>query len=389
VEERNIDYIWRNRLAYGKHTLIAGEGGGGKTTIACDIVARITKGLPWGDKVGKAPVGRVIYLSAEDDLRDTLKPRLTAAGADLSKILFLEAVRTQGGGERKFSLQDDLASLKTACNTLGDVVLIVIDPVTSYMGGNIDANSNTKIRSVLDPVGKLAQAVNCGVLTISHFNKGTGAKAVNKVIESVAFTTAPRAAFGVFRDTNTEEQEEADFGEGSGDTRPSSGQISPLKINMGEWPKGIKFKIVPATGGTDKRTGEPVETSRIEWGELTTLSADDIVAAENQRGGRGGSRLYEAVEWYENTLSEGPLPPDDVEAAREAAGISQWTGREARRKLKVQVINSKDAPPKRLWSLALGRPSAELDLADLDGSTPAPDLKATKPSYAKPDKSPV
>ena len=78
-----------------------------------------------------------------------------------------------------------------------------------------------------------------------------------------------------------------------------------------------------------------------------------------------------------------------MEAAREAAGISQWTGREARRKLKVQVINSKDAPPKRLWSLALGRPSAELDLADLDGSTPAPDLKATKPSYAKPDKSPV
>ncbi len=368
VQERNIDYIWPRRLARGKHTVVAGEGGGGKTTITCDIVARVTNALAWPDGVGKAPLGSVLYLSAEDDLRDTLKPRMIAAGANLDKVYFIEAVKTEQGGERKLNLQEDLNRLKAACLAIGDVVLIVIDPASSYMGGNVDANSNTKVRQVLDPLSKLAQEVDCAILSITHFNKGTSGRAVNRVIESVAFTNAPRAAFGVFRDAGSKEQKESDFGDGAG--RPtSSGQMLPIKINMGEWPTGIKFTIESATGGTDPRDNKPVATSRIVWGDQTTTSADEVVAAEQQVGRGRAPALSFAVDFLENTLSEGPRPPAEVVAEADAAGISAETLRRARRRLRIEPITLKGkSPPERLWALKTPMERRfDIDLSDYAG----------------------
>ena len=129
VKVRNIDHIWKGWLARGKHTLMAGAGGLGKSTIECDLTARITKALKWPDDSGNAPLGSVVILNAEDSREDTLTPRLIAAGADLSKVHFIKAIIPPGsnsGVERKFSLLTDLKALTVFCKNVGDVVLIII-----------------------------------------------------------------------------------------------------------------------------------------------------------------------------------------------------------------------------------------------------------------------
>jgi hypothetical protein len=58
VEQKPIRWIWKNRLARGKITAIAGYPGMAKSQIAIDAAARITTGGQWPDG-GKAPQGSV------------------------------------------------------------------------------------------------------------------------------------------------------------------------------------------------------------------------------------------------------------------------------------------------------------------------------------------
>ena len=54
------------------------------------LAALITNGDAMPDGSGDRIPGNVIYQAAEDGIEDTIKPRLEAAGADCSRIAFLE-----------------------------------------------------------------------------------------------------------------------------------------------------------------------------------------------------------------------------------------------------------------------------------------------------------
>lgn len=73
--------------------------------------------------------------SAEDDAEDTIRPRLEAAGADLGRVSIVTAVRrADRRGRRSFSLQEDLSLLEAAIERLTEANLIIVDPVSSYLG---------------------------------------------------------------------------------------------------------------------------------------------------------------------------------------------------------------------------------------------------------------
>jgi putative DNA primase/helicase len=115
--------------------MLAGEPGLGKSQLAAFLAAIVTTSGDWPNGEGSADLGSVIVLSAEDDAADTIIPRLTAAGADLSRVHIVSAVATDDHkGRRLFNLQTDLSSLEEAIAHLGDVRLVIIDPVSSYLG---------------------------------------------------------------------------------------------------------------------------------------------------------------------------------------------------------------------------------------------------------------
>ena len=77
-----VEWLWPGRVAIGKQTLIAGEAGLGKSQVTIAMAAAVTTGGTWPCGEGRAPLGNVIILSAEDGAADTIIPRLMAAGAD-------------------------------------------------------------------------------------------------------------------------------------------------------------------------------------------------------------------------------------------------------------------------------------------------------------------
>src|SRR5262245_1316544 len=151
VQPEQVQWLWPGRIALGKLTLIAGEPGLGKSFLTLDIAARVTTGEKWPDDptTFKLP-GSVVLLSAEDDVADTIRPRLDAAGADVNHVHAIQAVefKTDEADKptrRTFNLERDLPALESTIAGLTDCQLVVIDPVSAYCG-KVDSHNNSETR---------------------------------------------------------------------------------------------------------------------------------------------------------------------------------------------------------------------------------------------------
>ena len=85
---------------------------------------------------------------AEDDPADTIRPRLDTAAQSLP-LHILEGMRVTFGdnstAERAFNLETGIATLEDALARVRGVRLIIVDPISAYLGG-ADSNTNAEVR---------------------------------------------------------------------------------------------------------------------------------------------------------------------------------------------------------------------------------------------------
>src|SRR5262249_24747052 len=146
-------------------------------------------------------IGNVILLTAEDDIKDTVIPRLMAAGADLKRVHIIKMMR-EAGKERMFSLVTDLHLLRQKVLEVGNVKAVLIDPILAYLGlGKIDSFRATDVRAVLSPLKTFAEELRTTVLGILHFNKKTDVTNIMlRVSDSLAYTAASRHVYAIVGD---------------------------------------------------------------------------------------------------------------------------------------------------------------------------------------------
>ena len=344
IAPERVDWLWPGRIARGKHTCFAGEPGTGKSQLATDIEARITMGAEWPCGEGRAPQGSIIILSAEDGEADTIVPRLLAAGADLGRVHIISAVRIEDKGRRSFNLRADLDLLERKIVELGDVGLIRIDPISSYLG-KTDSHNNAEVRGVLEPIGEMAERMRIAILSITHFSK-TGAasttKALHRFIGSIAFVGAPRAAFAVIEDSSDTERR----------------LLLHAKNNLAAPPQGLAFRLKQTIVGD---LGKGIVASRVEWEqEPVTVTADEALAAE-AAGAANTSSGVEAENFLQELLAEGPVPAKQVRADVEAAALSWSTVKRAKARLGIKA--EKDGMDGG-WSWSLPRRGSNLSEED-------------------------
>jgi putative DNA primase/helicase len=315
---RRIDFLWRGRIARGKHTAIAGEPGDGKSQLSVYVAATVSRGGEWPCGEGRAPVGNVIILNAEDGAEDTVVPRLIAAGADMKRVHIVSAVLQEGGkGRRTFNLQADLSLLEHKIAEIGDVALVIIDPISSYMG-KADSHKNAEVRGALEPASEMAERLKVAILSITHFSKsgaGNNTKALHRFIGSIAFVGAPRAAFVVIQDTDNE------------------GRILFLhaKNNMASKPQGLAYRLVQMLVGEVEQS---IVASYVVWdNEPVSVSADEALRASESGDDR--SAAGEAEEFLQHKLFNGAVAAKEAEEDARAFGIAPRTLRRARKKLGV------------------------------------------------------
>lgn len=137
-----VQWLWNGWLAAGKMHILGGAPGTGKTTISMALAATITRGGRWPDGT-RSLAGDVVIWSGEDDPADTLVPRLALSGADLSRVYFISEV-SDGSEARPFDPAKDMEPLRRKLAEIGNVRLLIIDPIVSAVTG--DGNSNPQVR---------------------------------------------------------------------------------------------------------------------------------------------------------------------------------------------------------------------------------------------------
>jgi hypothetical protein len=312
VEAPPVSWLWRHWIPRGAVTVLDGDPGLGKSTISTDLAARASRGWEMppagGPCQGAEPAG-VLLLSAEDDPARTIRPRLDAAGADVSRVWLLDAMRT-GDDERPPVLPWDLDRV---AGTIGerDVSLMVIDPMLAYLDGGIDAHRDQDVRRCLHRLQILAQSTGVAILLIRHLNKLAGGPALYRGGGSIGIAGAARSALLVGRHP----------------TDSALGVLAGNKCNLGPMPRSLTFRIEAAR-----------DVSRIAWGEATDLTAADILA---QPGGRRRQTTAEqCAEAIREMLAAGPMESRQLDDELRQRGYSPRAIRDGRRLALVQPDRS-------------------------------------------------
>lgn len=190
IKAKPITWLWDGWLPAGKLTILAGDAGTGKTTLALGLAAALTSAGRWPDGKSCRQRGNVLIWSSEDNPDDTLVPRLIASGADMARCHFIDGI-TENGQSVPFDPAQDILDLHKEVGRIGGVSLLIIDPIVSAVAG--DMNKANDVRRSLQAVVDFADAHQCAVLGITHFGKGgAGKKPQDRVIGSQAFGALAR-----------------------------------------------------------------------------------------------------------------------------------------------------------------------------------------------------
>src|SRR5262245_46814915 len=335
LEMCGVDWLWPGRFARGKFGLIAGLPDMGKGQIAAFITAAVTAGIELPCREGFAPQGNVIWFNAEDGARDTVLPRLIAAGANPKRVHFVNGARV-GGENKTFSLLTDLRLLRRAIEKIGNVVLVIIDPVSAYLGvGKVDGRSATDVRGVLTPLKDMAEELHVAVIGIAHFNKKDDIKsALLRVSDSIAYVAAARHVYAVLDDPEDK----------------NSKLFVKAKNNLARDPKALRYGMGVKKVGHDPRLDMDIEAPFIVWHpQHVEITANEAMQAA------GHTAKREAREFLLERLQAGPVNSDDIieEAAQE--GIAKRTLDRAKKELGIKSRKQRGSTGGGwLWELQKG-----------------------------------
>lgn len=317
IKPKPIDWLWDGWLARGKLEVLSGIAGTGKTTLAISLAATVSIGGKFPD--GKrSPIGSVLIWSGEDSAKDTLVPRFMAAGADLSKIHFIGDVK-HGDQMRSFDPAIDIAALNNAAAKIDNISLLIVDPIVNAVAG--DSHKNGEVRRALQPLVEFGEKLNCAVLGVTHFSKGTGGKEpLERVTGSLAFGALPRIVLATGKITEDE---------------TSRRIFCRAKSNIGKDDGGFEYSL-----NQKEIDGYPgLFSSYILWGDSVEGSARDLLAEPDNRetGDDNNSALEDAKNFLLKLLKDGSLLQKQIEVDARGAGHSWGTVRRAKDALSIKA----------------------------------------------------
>ena len=299
ISPEPIAWLWKHWIARGKLHILAGVPETGKTTIALSYAAIVSSGGEWPDDT-RATVGSVLIWTAEDDADDTLVPPLMRMGADLDRIHFIEEARPPGAKSRPFNPATDMPALVERAKAIGDVALLILDPVVAAMPMTRNSHNNAESRNGMQPVVDFAKASDIAVIGIGHLTKGTAGKdPLERINGSGAFGALPRLVMGAAKN-------EADR------------IMVRIKSNIGPSGGGFGYHIDTAP----LHEQPDIEATRIVWEYPLEGSALELL---NSAEGETVSKLDEAKRFLRIALAKGERPQKEIEAEALAQGISERT----------------------------------------------------------------
>ncbi len=339
VESVPVQWLWYPRFALGKVSLLVGNPGVGKSFASLDMVSRISTGALWPDgdnlpdDANRPRKGSSLLLTAEDGLDDTVRPRLDKMEADCNKIFAIQGSYREPDKESTdvpvddetcrpefFNLMRDIELLENKVRQIGDVRIIIIDPLDAYYGARADTHQNALVRAVLGSLAELAQSHHVCIVGISHLRKSSADLAMYRVMGSIGQIAAARTAWVIQPDKENKDRR----------------LLLCLKNNLCREQSGLAFEI---------------KDSRVEYEPgIITETADEAFEDESNTG----PGVQEAIEFLDEYFAREPEPlVTEIWKNAYKAGISNRTLKRAKAKMDIK---SNKYPAGWRWKLPEQKP---------------------------------
>ena len=321
IAAESLNWLWRDRFPLGKLSLLVGDPGLGKSLVTLYVAACISNGADFTDGA-PCEQGSVVVLSAEDGAADTVRPRLDALGADVTRIHRLTI--QSGNDETLFSFEDDLKLLDQTLDRLANVRAVIVDPMTAYLG-DTDPNKDARVRSLLAPLAALAERWRVAVIGVMHLNKAAVLDAVYRVTGSVAFIAQARAAWVIVQDP------------------ADSNRRLFLKLKANLSPAnvpGLAFALEDKGG-----------VASVAWQGETDINCRDVLGGFSNSSKRGRAEtLEQARAILGEILADGPVLSKKIFDEANQRGVSK---RSVERACKDLDVHSFRSPADGKWWKAL------------------------------------
>lgn len=283
----SVRWLLRGRIPRAGLSLLEGKGGLGKSTLAADIAARVSRGAPMPGETDGQPPRAVIYLASEDSTSAVVVPRLLAAGADL------ELVHVRDDDADRWTTASGAAELEALIRET-NAALVILDALKDHTLG--DDNAERDVRDALRPLVVIAKRTGVAILGIRHWTKATRESSARGA-GSTAYRDVARSVL--------------QLGE-----RPD-GQGLALAHGKANYSARAPTMAVHIECGSD---GFP----QIRWGaELAGVSADDLAlhSPEIRVASKGDAA---AAALAALLAAEGPMSSDEVKRrVAEETGASE------------------------------------------------------------------
>jgi nicotinamidase-related amidase len=249
------EWLWRRWLPKGKLVVLEGDPSVGKSTVSVDWTARVSAGLDWPDGQAGQRAADVILMTAEDDVADTVVWRLDAHGAAMDRVHLVEAVTEEVDGHQEITAVTLPFNIVQLWEKVEETraALVIIDVLSAYLGGEVDAHKDAHIRRALQPLVEMARATRTTVVLIRHLRKEGAGKAIYQGNGSIGIAGVARAVHSIgYHPENLEVR-----------------VLAPVKVNTEVRPKAITFTL---------ERQEHLHSSRVTWGAEVDVTADQLLS---------------------------------------------------------------------------------------------------------------
>jgi hypothetical protein len=330
VKLEPLHWLVPGYIPLGKLVGFAGHGGKGKSTVTLDLAAKVTRGQPaFGLNYPAPEPASVLLCSLEDGVRDTILPRLIAAGADLERVHHAEGTQAGEGQKGPFFLcRQHLANLEATLDKFSDIRLVVIDPISAFLGPEVNEYREADVRAALDPVAEMADKRKVSIVFVKHFNKNTRAAGADRVAGARAFVNVARAFFL--------------FGNSPDDAERLV--MAAAKFNLSTTPPSLAYRVEAVNDLDGQRDviekygeqgAEYKDVSKqlvaVRWEGPANVTADDVADASDKKAGQ--SKQQQCTAYIVKLIGGQAWPLAEIEAKAKEAGFSAYAIRHAKEEL--------------------------------------------------------
>jgi hypothetical protein len=349
---RKIEWLWNGWLPRGKFVILAGEKTTGKSTIAIEFLATITRAGLWPDG-SRAPLADAAIWSGEDDFEDTILPRFLAAEGDPARLFPIEHVIVDGQ-KRAFDPSQHIAVLRDSVKSLPQLKAVVIDPIVLAIPRGSDSHKNSETRRGLQPLIDFVTEHQVTLIGITHFTKGTADQnPIDRVTGSLAFAAVPRIVLAAAADQEGKHR-----------------RLVRVASNIGPSGGGFEFLLTQ-----EPLTGYDLSAQRVRWGSVLHGPAKELLEMKGQ------TELMKASQFLLDQLANSPVAVKELQDAARAHGLSTWRTVE-RAKAKLPKITARKIGKAWCWEINTIRPTPTLG-RHMDVKTDNPEGGLWRSSFRK------